>query len=138
MFIDGDLRGQIGFYKKQGTPVPESCILWYMYQIMLGLESLHEQHILHCDLKPENVFINEKGDLKLGDLGICRVLVTAAGQIGFIQMGGTIYYMAPECFQNKPGTACDIWSVGCIFHQVMKGEVLFRSEIQEENHNADI
>ena len=38
----GDLRGQLAFYKKQGILMPESCILWYMYQIMLGLERLHE------------------------------------------------------------------------------------------------
>ena len=95
---------------------------------------MHEQHILHSDLKPENVFVNEAGELKLGDLGICRVQVTTSGQISATYKKGTIYYMAPECFRNEPtSVACDIWASGCIVHQSMKGEVLFRSDVKEEN-----
>ena len=79
MLIDGDMRAQITCYTKQGRLVPESHILWYLFQIMQGLQRLHEQHILHSDLKPDNIFVNEIGELKLGDLGICKVMVTAAG-----------------------------------------------------------
>ena len=50
-----------------------------LYQIMLGLERLHEQNIYHSDMKPENIFISETGELKLGDLGVGKVMVTAAG-----------------------------------------------------------
>ena len=80
MCVDGDLRGQIGHFKNQGLLMPEHYILWYLFQIMQGLQRLHEQHILHSDLKPENIFVNEVGQLKLGDLGICRVLATTSGK----------------------------------------------------------
>ncbi len=79
MLIDGDMRAQITFYTKKGRLVPESHILWYLFQIMQGLQRLHEQQIFHSDLKPENIFVSETGQLKLGDLGICKVLVTVTG-----------------------------------------------------------
>ena len=106
---------------------------------MLGLRRLHEQHILHSDIKPENIFIDQHGNLKLGDLGICKLLVTTAGKITTKQGGGTIYYMAPECFKNMPAsTAGDIWATGCIMYLLMKGEVLFRSDIDEENTDIKV
>ena len=64
--------------------MPESYILGSMHQIMLGLEHLHEKQILHADLKPENVFVKETGELKLGDLGLSKVTVTTAGQISAV------------------------------------------------------
>ena len=79
--IDGNLLGQIAFYKEQSALVPENYILWYLFQIMLGLDHLHAQLILHSDMKPENIFVKETGELKLGDLASCKVLVTTAGQV---------------------------------------------------------
>ena len=61
--------------------MPESYILGILNQVMLGLEHLHEKLILHADLKPDNVFVKETGELKLGDLGLSKVTVTTAGQI---------------------------------------------------------
>ena len=47
--------------------------------------------------------------------------------------------MPPECFRNKPAsTGADIWAAGCVVHQVMKGEVLFRSEVTEENTDLKV
>ena len=47
--------------------------------------------------------------------------------------------MPPECFRNKPAsTGADIWAAGCVVHQVMKGEVLFRSEVKEENADLQV
>ena len=139
MFVDGDLRGQIGHYKKQGALTPQDRILWYLYQISLGLRHLHEKRILHADLKPDNVFVNESGELKLGDLGICKVLVDTSGTIKETYNKGTIYYMPPECFKKKPvNTAADIWAAGCVVYYAMKGEILFRSEVKEENTDAKV
>ncbi len=76
MSVDGDLRSQIEFYKKQGKLVPESYVLWYLFQIMRGLKYAHDRDIFHQDLKPENIFVDENGWLRLGDLGICKVMVT--------------------------------------------------------------
>ena len=47
--------------------------------------------------------------------------------------------MAPECFRNEPASiACDIWAVGCIVHYTMKGEILFRSDVKEENTDQQV
>ena len=79
MFLDGDLRAQIAFFKDKGEFVPENYIRWYLNQIMSGLNYAHERDIFHSDMKPENVLVSESGWLKLGDLGICKVLVTTSG-----------------------------------------------------------
>ena len=79
MFLDGDLRAQIAFFKDKGELVPEKYIRWYLKQIMSGLNYAHERDIFHSDMKPENVLVAENGWLKLGDLGICKVLVTTSG-----------------------------------------------------------
>ena len=90
-------------------------------------------------MKPENIFVSEDGWLKLGDLGICKVLVTTAGKTTANQNLGTIYYMPPECFQNEPAsTAGDIWATGCIIHWAMKGNTLFKADAKTENTNAKI
>ena len=79
MFLDGDLRAQIAFFKDKGELVPENYIRWYLNEIMSGLNYAHERDIFHSDMKPENVLVSENGWLKLGDLGICKVLVTTSG-----------------------------------------------------------
>ena len=79
MFLDGDLRAQIAFFKNKGEIVPENYFRWYLDQIMSGLNCAHERDIFHSDMKPENVLVSESGSLKLGDLGICKVLVTTSG-----------------------------------------------------------
>jgi len=99
---------------------------------MSGLKYAHDRHIFHADMKPENIFVSENGWLKLGDLGICKVVVTLAGKITGAQILGTIYYMPPECFQNKPAsTAGDIWATGCILHWVVTGNTLFMEAPKE-------
>ena len=107
--------------------MPESYILFYLGQIVSGLDYAHERDIFHSDMKPENIFVSEDGQLKLGDLGIAKVLAATAGQkTATRQLLGTIYFMPPECFQNKPAsTASDIWATGCILYWVMTGKTLF-------------
>lgn len=61
---------------------------------------LHEKHILHRDLKTQNVFLTRTNIIKVGDLGIARVLENQCDMASTLI--GTPYYMSPELFSNKP------------------------------------
>ena len=72
-------------------------------------------------MKPENIFIREDGQVKIGDFGISRVLATSDGNT-IKGDGGTLYYMPPEFFNKEVARfAGDIWAVGCIFHEIITG-----------------
>ena len=76
-------------------------MIWsYFIQMCLGVKTLHDNHILHRDLKAANVFMCSPTYLKLGDLGVAKVLKSdaAAAQTQV----GTPYYVAPEIWRNKP------------------------------------
>ena len=81
MFIDGDLLRQFEFFKSEKVHIPENFILRCTIQIAKGLKYAHDRDICHSDIKPDNIFLTESGQLKLGDLGISKVVVTHAGQI---------------------------------------------------------
>ena len=61
---------------------------------------MHERHILHRDLKTQNIFLTKSGIIKVGDLGIARVLENSSDMA--TTLVGTPYYMSPELFSNKP------------------------------------
>ena len=80
----------------------------------------------------------EDGSIKLGDLGICRVLATTTGQ-GESQTQGTLIYMPPESFKKKAASfAADLWALGCILWQVMTRATLFKAEAKDENTDSKI
>jgi serine/threonine protein kinase len=83
----------------------------------LGLHHMHENRVLHRDLKTQNIFMLGNGRLVLGDLGISKVL---EGTMDLAQTCiGTPYYMSPEIFKNKPyNYKSDIWSLGCCLYEM--------------------
>ncbi|XP_019260030.1 PREDICTED: mitogen-activated protein kinase mpkC-like [Nicotiana attenuata] len=97
-------------------PIPESEI-WQM--LLRGVKYLHSANILHRDLKPGNLLINAYCDLKICDFGLAR---TSNGKGQFItEYVVTRWYRAPElllCCDNY-GTSIDVWSVGCIFAELL-------------------
>jgi serine/threonine protein kinase len=90
----------------------------YTAQICNAVEHAHRHNILHRDLRPANVFVTEKGLLKVGDFGTSRVLELAAHGTTVI---GSPPYMAPEQFEGRAVFASDLYSIGVTMYQMLTG-----------------
>lgn len=99
------------------------CI--FVLQLLRGLKYLHSANILHRDLKPGNLLVNANCDLKICDFGLAR---TSEGNGQFMtEYVVTRWYRAPElllCCDNY-GTSIDVWSVGCIFAEILGRKPIF-------------
>eukprot|EP00358_Blepharisma_japonicum_P005070 CAMPEP_0202944944 /NCGR_PEP_ID=MMETSP1395-20130829/5881_1 /ASSEMBLY_ACC=CAM_ASM_000871 /TAXON_ID=5961 /ORGANISM="Blepharisma japonicum, Strain Stock R1072" /LENGTH=346 /DNA_ID=CAMNT_0049644391 /DNA_START=83 /DNA_END=1123 /DNA_ORIENTATION=- len=114
----GDMYNKIAKQKQLGKGFPENLILDWFVQICLAIKHIHDRKILHRDLKTQNVFLTSKGEIKIGDFGISRVLQHTydCAQTAI----GTPYYLSPEICQEKPyNQKSDIWSLGCILYEIV-------------------
>ena len=89
--------------QKSRQPFSEEQLLSFFAQLLLALEHLHSKKILHRDLKTKNVFVTKKGQIKLGDFGLSKVL---GSQTSFAHSAvGTPYYLSPELCEGNPYVA---------------------------------
>ncbi len=104
----------VDILKKFGR-LTETIARTYTHQILLGLQYLHNNDVIHLDIKPGNVLIDDIGTVKLADFGAARQLTTgqSISRKEELEYRGTPYFMAPEMIkQEKQGRKADIWSVG--------------------------
>ncbi|KAM3822352.1 serine/threonine-protein kinase Nek11 isoform 3-T3 [Vipera latastei] len=111
-----DLDFKIQEYKRSRKVFPESQIVEWFIQLLLGVNYLHERRILHRDLKAKNIFL-KNNLVKIGDFGVSRLLMGSCDlATTFI---GTPFYMSPEALQHHGyDTKSDIWSLGCILYEI--------------------
>ncbi|XP_034950733.1 cyclin-dependent kinase 11B isoform X2 [Chelonus insularis] len=134
-YVEHDLKSLIETMKqkKQGfLPGEVKCL---MQQLLKAVAHLHDNWILHRDLKTSNLLLSHRGILKVGDFGLAREYGSPLRQYTPIVV--TLWYRAPELLLNgkEYSTPIDMWSVGCIFAELIKMEALFpgKSEIDQLN-----
>ncbi|XP_049622046.1 serine/threonine-protein kinase Nek11 [Suncus etruscus] len=111
-----DLDCKIQEYKEAGKTFPESQIIEWFIQLLLGVDYMHERRILHRDLKSKNIFL-KNNLLKIGDFGVSRLLMGSCDLA--TTLTGTPYYMSPEALKHQGyDTKSDIWSLACILYEI--------------------
>ncbi|KAI0770584.1 kinase-like protein [Fomes fomentarius] len=99
---------------------PETLVGVYIAQVLEGLVYLHDQGVIHRDIKGANILTNKDGCVKLADFGVASS--TATGAVRDDAVVGSPYWMAPEVIeQSGATTASDIWSVGCTIIELLEG-----------------
>lgn len=103
---------------------------FYIGSLILCMEYLHLNNIIYRDIKPENIMIDEKGFMKLIDLGTAKHLKNKNGRTYTII--GTPHYMAPEILTGKGYTySVDLWSIGICLYEFMCGNVPYAEDAED-------
>ncbi|KAK3146414.1 hypothetical protein QOZ80_3BG0265740 [Eleusine coracana subsp. coracana] len=108
----------------EDTPLPEPTVRAIMWQLLQGAKRMHAVHVVHRDIKPDNLLVSAHQNLiKICDLGLALHLCDAPPYT----QAGTTWYMAPEVVLGKPDydALVDAWSLGCVMAELINGEVLF-------------
>lgn len=129
-FLEHDLKTLL---EDMSEPFLNSEIKTLLQQLTSGVSYLHENWILHRDLKTSNLLLNNRGVLKIADFGMARYFGDPPPKM--TQLVVTLWYRAPELLLGAEiyGTAVDMWSVGCIFGELLTKEPLLqgKNEVDE-------
>ncbi|HMO51110.1 MAG TPA: serine/threonine-protein kinase [Kiritimatiellia bacterium] len=109
--------------------IQPGVVIYIMRRVLRALESLHDAGYVHCDVKPANIMIDQLGYVKLIDYGRATLINE---KVSFLL--GTPVYMAPEMHRREPAmVASDIYTVGLVILEMLRGEVLINRPARSEN-----
>jgi serine/threonine protein kinase len=113
-----------------GTRLSPHHILPYVNQAASALQYAHDRKVIHRDVKPENMLLDENDRIRLSDFGIAVVYETSRG-MGTLDKSGTPPYMAPEQFLGRPSPASDQYSLGIVIYEWLCGMRPFDGSLGE-------
>ena len=126
-FLQG---GELFFHLRKNSGYKEKAVRFYMAQILLALEYMHNNNYIYRDLKPENILIDKEGNIKLTDFGLSKILPPDENTT--YTMCGTAEYLAPEILFGKGyDKTCDWFSFGVVIFEMFCGYHPFKSKGQK-------
>ncbi len=114
----------------KGESLPLPIVLQYVKQVAAALQYAHTNNLIHRDVKPENMLLNNNNDVLLSDFGIAIVVQSTQPQSNK-ELAGTWAYMAPEQIQGKPCAASDQYSLGIVVYEWLTGVQPFQGNYVE-------
>ena len=125
-FLQG---GELFFHLRKNSGYKEKAVRFYMCQILLALEYMHNNNYIYRDLKPENILIDKEGNIKLTDFGLSKIMPEEEKTT--YTMCGTAEYLAPEILFGKGyDKTCDWFSFGVVLFEIFCGYHSFKSKRQ--------
>ncbi|XVF85196.1 hypothetical protein PTKIN_Ptkin17bG0098800 [Pterospermum kingtungense] len=126
-YMEHDLKGLMETMKQ---PFSQSEVKCLMLQLLEGIKYLHDNWVLHRDLKTSNLLLNNQGELKICDFGLARQYGSPLKP--YTHLVVTLWYRAPELLlgARQYSTAIDMWSLGCIMAELLSKEPLFNGKTE--------
>ena len=126
-FVTQDLKRYLESFDED-VYLDSKVVKKFLYQILKGTASCHSRRILHRDLKPQNLLISDDGTLKIADFGLARAFAVPIRP--YTHEVVTLWYRAPELLLGaiEYSTPIDIWSIGCIFVEMITKQPLFAGD----------
>ena len=110
----GDLEARIKTQKKLGGLFSKDLYSKWIAQLLCGLHHVHQNNVIHRDIKSQNIFLKSEGDILIGDFGVSKKDNIAATFIG------SPYYVSPEMVAGKKySQMTDVWSLGVLFYEIV-------------------